>query len=33
MLSTRAHSYEARVRSLELVAGLWDMRRAGAEAS
>jgi hypothetical protein len=25
MLSTRTHSYEARARSLELVAELWDM--------
>jgi luciferase family oxidoreductase group 1 len=27
MLSTRAHSYEARVRSLSLVAGRWEMAR------
>jgi luciferase family oxidoreductase group 1 len=33
MLSTRVHSYEARVRSLELVAERWDMEWASAKAS
>ncbi|MGO9151238.1 MAG: hypothetical protein ACLP1E_04875 [Acidimicrobiales bacterium] len=32
MLSTRTHSYEARARSLELVAELWDLGRAPANA-
>ena len=32
MLSTRTHSYEARARSLELVAELWDLGRAPAKA-
>ncbi len=30
MLSTRTHSFDARVRSLELVAEVWDMEGAPA---
>jgi len=33
MLSTRAHSYESRARSLDLVAEAWDMESAPAKAS